>query len=178
MKIGIIGAGYVGTVMTDHLLSVGHRVTVLDKFIYGHNQCVLPYLGREGYKFVYGDLRDPKALSSALSDASNVILLAGLVGDPITKKYPETSAEINEKGVINCIDSLNGVGLKKLIFVSTCSNYGLLSENDLASEETDLKPLSLYAKAKVDAEKYLLGLNGDYATKIAKPYLLSGAVAL
>tara|TARA_B110000438_G_scaffold301935_1_gene358139 strand:- start:1133 stop:2134 length:1002 start_codon:yes stop_codon:yes gene_type:complete len=170
-KILIIGgAGYVGTVMTAHLLNAGYQVRTLDKFLYENNHCILPYLGREGYEFVYGDLCDRETLKEALKGITSVVLLAGLVGDPITKKYPEVSKHINERGVIQCVDSLNGMGLEKFIFVSTCSNYGLIKEDKLATEETELRPLSLYAKAKVDAEEHVLGLKGkiDYSPTILR----------
>ena len=170
-KILIIGgAGYVGTVMTEHLLNKGYQVRALDMFLYQNNHCVLPYLSREGYEFVYGDLCNHETLQKTLEGVTSVILLAGLVGDPITKKYPEASERINERGIKECIDRLNGMGLKRLIFVSTCSNYGLVDEGQLANEETALKPLSLYAKAKVEAEKHILGLKGqiDYSPTILR----------
>jgi nucleoside-diphosphate-sugar epimerase len=78
------------------------------------------------------------------------------VGDPITKKYPAASHAINDVGIKNCIDQLNGIGLEHLVFVSTCSNYGLIEDDQLADEEFELKPLSLYAKSKVATEQYFM----------------------
>ena len=48
-----------------------------------------------------------------------------------------------------------------MIFISTCSNYGLIENDQVASEEFELKPLSLYAKAKVAAEEKLLSMRGE-----------------
>ena len=111
-KILIIGgAGYIGTVITDHFLSAGHHVRSLDLFLYKNNHCVLPYLGREGYESLYGDLCDAKVLKNALEGITHVVLLAGLVGDPITKKYPEASQAINYFEIKNCIVKLNKIGL-------------------------------------------------------------------
>ncbi len=138
------GAGYVGTVVTSHFLKKGYKVTVLDNFVYNNQFAIQSYLGDPDYTFIHGDMNN------------NVILMAGLVGDPITKKYPEVSALINEKGVQNCINFFNNKGLDKLIFISTCSNYGLIKENELADENFQLNPLSLYAKAKVANELFLL----------------------
>ena len=84
------------------------------------------------------------------------MLLAGLVGDPITKKYPEYSNEINFKGIQNLIDVILKNKVKKFIFISTCSNYGLIKEKELATENFKLDPKSLYAKQKVEAEKYIM----------------------
>jgi nucleoside-diphosphate-sugar epimerase len=160
-KILIIGgAGYIGTVLTDHFLNAGHHVRSLDLFLYKNNHCVLPYLGREGYESSYGDLCDQDVLVKALEGITDVILLAGLVGDPITRKYSKESYAINDVGIKNCINKLNGLGLNQLVFVSTCSNYGLIKSDQLADENFELKPLSLYAKSKVSAEQYIMGLNG------------------
>nr|ADI18167.1 nucleoside-diphosphate-sugar epimerases [uncultured delta proteobacterium HF0200_39N20] len=170
-KILIIGgAGYIGTILTDHLLSAGHQVRSIDLFLYKNNHCVLPYLGREGYESKYGDLCDDRVLNNVLEGITDVVLLAGLVGDPITKKYPEASHAINDVGIKNCIDQLNGKSLDHLVFVSTCSNYGLIEGDQLADEDFELKPLSLYAKSKVATEKYIMGLKGkvDYTPTILR----------
>ena len=136
------GAGYIGTVLTDHFLNQGHQVRSLDLFLYQNNHCVLPFLGRPGYETLYGDHCDPFVLEKALEGMTDIVLLAGLVGDPISKKYQETSAAINGKGIQSSIDILNGKGIQKLVFVSTCSNYGLIEGNKLADEEFKLNPLS------------------------------------
>ncbi len=161
-KILVVGgAGYVGTVLTDHLLNENYQVRSFDQFLYQNNHCVLPYLGRTGYESHYGDLCDTQSVLSSLEDVSDVILLGGLVGDPITKKFPEISKRTNEEGIQRLIETLNGRGINRLIFVSTCSNYGLIENNELANEEFELKPLSSYAIAKVAAEKKLLSMRGE-----------------
>ena len=90
------GAGYVGTVITSHFLKQGYKVTVLDNFVYDNQFSVIPYIGDPNYKLVYGDMGDSEVLDSVSKDITDVILLSGLVGDPITKKYPEESEKINE----------------------------------------------------------------------------------
>lgn len=158
------GAGYVGSVITSYFLKKGYKVTVLDYFIYNNQFSVQPYIGDPDYSMIYGDINDVKVLEKASVGITDVILLAGLVGDPITKSYPKESEKINEIGVQKCMDYFNGKGLDKLVFISTCSNYGLIKEGELADEDFVLSPLSLYAKAKVTNEKYLMQKKGtvDY----------------
>lgn len=154
------GAGYVGTVMTSDFLKKGYNVTVLDNFVYDNQFAVQPYVGDPNYTLVKGDINDIKSLELASAGVDSVVILAGLVGDPITKKYPNESEAINENGIRTCIDFFDDKNISNLIFISTCSNYGLIGEEELADEEFELNPLSLYAKAKVAAEKYLLSKKG------------------
>ena len=161
-KILLIGgAGYVGSIITSNFLKKGYKVNVLDYFVYDNQFSIQPYIGDPDYKIIYGDINDNKVLDKASIGVTDVIILAGLVGDPITKSYPEASEQINEKGVQKCMDYFNGKGLDKLVFISTCSNYGLIKEGELADENFVLSPLSLYAKAKVTNEHYLMQKKGN-----------------
>ena len=152
------GEGYIGNVVSEKLLSAGYAVTSFDNLLYGNNLCVLKHIHHSNYKFIYGDIVKEKDLILALKNINIVILMAGLVGDPITKKYPNESALINDNGVKKVIDLCAERGIDQLIFISTCSNYGLIENDDLANEKYELNPLSLYAKSKVNAEKYILSL--------------------
>jgi nucleoside-diphosphate-sugar epimerase len=141
-------------------LKLGYNVRVLDNFVYKNQESIQAYLGDENYEFVGGNLADTKILEKASYGINNVVILGGLVGDPITKKYPDASNEINDIGVQVCIDFFDDKKIDRLIFISTCSNYGLIKENELADENFDLNPLSLYAKAKVAAELHLMSKKG------------------
>jgi len=150
------GAGYVGSVIASEFLKKNYKVTVLDNFVYDNQFTVASYIGDSNYKIANGDMGDYKFLDKVSKNVTDVIILSGLVGDPITKKYPDESEEINNISVKKCIDYFNGKGIVKLIFISTCSNYGLIKDDELADENFELTPLSLYAKAKVSNEKYLI----------------------
>lgn len=154
------GAGYVGSVATAHLLNAGYAVRCLDNLIYAHDQCVVPFLSHPDYEFLHGDITDRNHISNALYGITDVVLLAGLVGDPITKNFPEESARTNDDGYTNIIMALDGRGLNKVVFISTCSNYGLIKDDELADELQELSPLSLYAKSKVRIEQEFLSLAG------------------
>jgi len=150
------GAGYVGNVISSHLLKLGYNVVVFDNFIYKNASTISSYIGDSNYEICYGNFSNNKDLEKVSKDVDHVIILGGLVGDPITKSYPKESNEINDVGIKSCIDYFDHTDIDKLIFISTCSNYGLIKENELADENFKLNPLSLYAKAKVSAEEYLL----------------------
>ncbi len=150
------GGGYIGPVVAEHLLAAGYEVRVLDAFLYGTQSVMVPLLCRPGFHLLAGDFRDETLLAASLEGVTDVIVLAGLVGDPITRKYPELSRRINLDGTLTLLDRLDRRGLNKVVFVSTCSNYGLREDDRPVDEDAPLKPLSLYAEAKVAAEQALL----------------------
>tara|TARA_B100001964_G_scaffold148218_1_gene163330 strand:- start:315 stop:1397 length:1083 start_codon:yes stop_codon:yes gene_type:complete len=152
------GEGYIGTILAQNLLKNGHSVTSLDNLLYNNHLCVVNKTHFQNYRFVYGDMLDINILKPLIDEADIVIMLAGLVGDPITKKYPKQAALINDRGNKTVIDLCAKNNLEKLVFVSTCSNYGLIENDELADEKHELNPLSLYAKSKVNAEKHILSL--------------------
>ncbi len=155
------GAGYIGGALSSGLLERGMQVRVLDLLAYDHGAAISGFLMDQNYSFIRGDMGNKADLEDALDGITDVVILAGLVGDPITKKFPDEAHAINDLALKACIDNLNGRGLNKVIFVSTCSNYGLIEDNVLADENFELSPLSLYAKSKVQAEQYLLSLKGN-----------------
>ena len=160
-NILIIGSeGYIGTVLSSHFLRNGYSVKSLDLLLYQNHHCVLNHLGNRQYEFICGDMGNEDLINKALNGVDVVVLLAGLVGDHITKKFPEESVSINDRGVKTVIDACGKNRVKRLVFVSTCSNYGLIENDEFANENHELKPLSLYAKSKVDTEEYILSLKG------------------
>jgi nucleoside-diphosphate-sugar epimerase len=155
------GGGYIGTPVAIELLRQGFYVRNLDAFLYNTQSSVTALLMNPGYEVVVGDFGDANIVQRSLIGVTDVVMLGGLVGDPITKAHPAASHAINEVAVRKCLDTLNGRGLNKVIFVSTCSNYGLMDKGKLANESSPLQPLSLYAKAKVAAEKHILRMKGN-----------------
>lgn len=149
------GAGYVGTVLMPHLLGHGFAVTCADLLLYENGPLVLPLWDCRGFRFLRADLRDSSTYDAILDGATDVVILAALVGDPITKKYPGPSKEINVEAVRNFLSAAQGRGLKRVVFVSTCSNYGLQKDHALATEASPLNPLSVYAHNKVEIEQFL-----------------------
>jgi len=154
------GAGYIGTVISGHFLRRGWQVRCFDQLIYKNESTVWPYLPQPDYEFMPGDLRDRSACARAVADVQDVIILGGLVGDPITQKYPILSEAINVGGVRTLLEALRWSGAERVIFISTCSNYGLVEGDVAVDEESPLAPLSLYAKHKVEIEGAILASMG------------------
>ena len=164
------GAGYIGTVITKDFLAKNYKITCFDSLIYSQNFCVKNFKKNKNYKFILGDIRNLSNIKNLFKNITDVVILAGLVGDPITKKYPKESRQINYSGVKNIIKECHGQKLNKVIFVSTCSNYGLIKNNIKAKETFKLKPLSNYAKEKVKIESHIMSLKGkvDYSATILR----------
>jgi len=131
-------------------------VSVLDNLIYGHGASIAALCDHQRFSFIHGDLVNglkPKTIVQGITD---VVLLAGLVGDPICRAYPKAAKEINEEGIINFFEGIDGNGVDRFVFASTCSNYGLKLDDSYATEASELNPQSLYAECKVAVEQLIL----------------------
>ena len=159
-KILILGgAGYIGTVLIEQLIKKNYEIICFDSLIYEQHKCLEKFLKKKNFQFVKGDIRKKSDYASLLGKVKDVVLLAGLVGDPITKIYPKESTEINLRAIKSFISECNNFkNLNKIIFVSTCSNYGLMGFDEIAHEDSPLKPLSSYSRHKVEIEKFIMNL--------------------
>ena len=174
-KILLVGGeGYIGNVCAIELLKKNYKITSFDYLVYENSKNILIKETFENFNFVFGDINDEKKIQDLIKKNDDIVILAGLVGDPITKKYPKESNLINDIGIKKIIDICATEKDKKLIFVSTCSNYGLIKGDYLADEKHELSPLSLYAKSKVSIEKYILSLKNKSSMR---PTILRFATA-
>jgi nucleoside-diphosphate-sugar epimerase len=154
MKILITGgAGYLGSVLTPYLLSLGHDVTVLDTLIYGQtpllDSCLNP-----NFEFVCGDARDERILRSLISKVDCIVPLAALVGAPACQKDAAGATTVN-LGAVALISQMRSKE-QMVVFPTTNSGYGIGQEGVPCTEDTPLCPISLYGTTKVEAEKLLL----------------------
>jgi nucleoside-diphosphate-sugar epimerase len=156
------GAGYVGSLVVDELLARGSRVRVLDALLHGGVPSLLGAWGRPGFEFVRGDVRDPHIRRAALADVDSVVHLAAIVGDPACARRPDLAQEVNLDATRALLADCDELGVRRVVFASTCSNYGKMPGDLLATEEFELRPVSLYAQTKVAAELDVLakGRNG------------------
>ena len=156
MKILITGgAGYLGSRVTAYLLAAGCDVTVFDKLVYG-GEALLPFNRTARFKLVRGDVRDVRALATVLAEVDTIVHFAAVVGEPACAVDPEQSWSINVDGTKTVLAAVQAAKATRLIFVSTCSNYGVAKPGELATEESVLNPLSDYARAKVECERFIL----------------------
>lgn len=146
------GEGYIGKVISKYMISKERNIISFDNLIYNQDISNI----KKNFKFIKGDIRNESNYKNLFKKDDQVVILAGLVGDPITKKYPVISEEINNQGIKKIIDFCLEAQIKNLIFVSTCSNYGLIDDEIKAKENHKLNPLSNYSIAKVKMEEYLL----------------------
>ena len=161
MKILVTGgAGYIGSIITNLALQKSHQVKVVD-WLWFNEQIPLIHLNNSNYEFIKGDICNEDIIEKATEGVDYIIHAAAVVGDPASKLFPELTTKINYEASVKLINKAKKKGIKGFIFFSTCSNYGVA--NGMATEESELKPLSLYASSKVDTERYLMneskGLN-------------------
>jgi nucleoside-diphosphate-sugar epimerase len=159
------GAGYIGSVLVRLLLEKGYFVRVLDNLSFG-GESIVDLLNKENFDFVKGDIRNRKDLEKSMIGVESAIHLAAIVGDPACASNPEVAKEVNLVGAKLTYDIANEMGVKKFIFVSTCSNYGKMKDSEAFVDETsELRPVSLYAETKVEFENYLLSQNKNNSAK-------------
>ena len=167
------GAGYVGSVLVRRLVEAGHTVRVLDSFLHGATPDAI---GVEGVELVRGDVRDPDARAAALAGAKDVVHLAAIVGDPACTREPDEARTVNLDATRTLVREAAEVGVERFLFASTCSNYGRLEGDNVATEEWELKPVSLYAETKVAAELDVLACSENgFATTCLRFATVYGA---
>src|SRR4051812_5892580 len=87
-------AGYLGSILCEHLLASGYRVTALDNLLYGQ-QGPLHLCANQRFQFVLGDARNEPLLRSLMKDADVLLPLAALVGAPACDRDPHTAQAVN-----------------------------------------------------------------------------------
>jgi nucleoside-diphosphate-sugar epimerase len=156
------GAGYIGAIVCSILREQGHEVRALDSLLHDQRE-VASQVAEQGAELIEGDIRDPEARRRALEGADGLVHLAAIVGDPACAVDPELSHAVNVEGSRALFADARELGVDRVIFASTCSNYGRMEDPTVPIDESGkLAPVSLYAEQKVGIERMLLdGDNGD-----------------
>lgn len=152
------GAGYIGAVLIRRLLEAGAEVRVLDRMLHGER-------GLDGLEseprltVLRQDLRDPRVHDGALEGVEHVIHLAAIVGDKACAQDEERAVQTNWTATVAFARRAAAVGVRRFVFASTCSVYGE-GRGEVLSEDSPVRPLSLYAETRWHAEQGILELAG------------------
>jgi len=148
------GAGYVGSVLVPKLIAEGHKVTVLDLYLYG-DDLFDALKGNPNLRQVKGDLRDPAVVADALKGCDAVIHLACISNDPSYDLDPNLGKSINYDAFRPLVRAAKAAGVKRFIYASSSSVYGVKDEAEV-TEDLSLEPLTDYSKFKALCEQELL----------------------
>ena len=158
------GAGYLGSILVPELLKAGHKVTVLDNFMFKQNSlahcCADP-----NFAVVRGDARDEAVVRGLLKDADVVIPLAALVGAPICAMDPIGATTTNLDAQLMLIRLLSSD--QRVLVPITNSGYGIGEKGKFCTEETPMRPISLYGRHKVEVEQAALDRGNTVSFRLA-----------
>lgn len=176
MKILVTGgAGFIGSVLVPKLLKEGHDVTVLDNFLYKQNT-LLEHCKSPKFHIVRGDVRNKKILKEQVSRADVIIPLAAIVGMPACKHNPELAEQVNFEHPRDVV--LFKTKDQIVLFPNTNSGYGIGTPMEVCTEESELKPISVYGVTKVKAEKAILEGENSAVFRLATVFGVSPKMRL
>ncbi len=166
------GLGYIGSILCEHLMDAGHRVTALDSLMYGTSEQGLYHLcASPDFDFIKGDVRDEEVMRMLVRKADVIIHLAAIVGAPACDRDPLLARSVNRDSVrmLNRLRSPNQL----VIYPNTNSGYGITSGQTFCTEDSPLQPISLYGKTKVEAEAILLDSPNAITLRLATVFGMS-----
>lgn len=164
------GAGYLGSTMVPDLLLLGHKVTVLDNFLY--KQASLNHVcHHQNFSVVKGDIRIESVMAPLIKRADIVIPLAALVGAPICSQDPVGATTVNHDAITLMLKLLSKQQM--VLMPTTNSAYGTGDQNNFCTEDSTLNPISLYAKEKVGIEKDLMQRENAISFRLATVFGMS-----
>jgi nucleoside-diphosphate-sugar epimerase len=178
MKLNILvtgGAGYLGSILCEHLLKAGYYVTVLDSLIYGQHS-LLHLCAYPEFNFVLGDARDEIIMKRLVNVADVILPLAAIVGAPACDRDPWLARSVNLEA-IQLINDLRSPSHLVVIPI-TNSGYGAKSGDLFCTEETPLEPISLYGSTKVLAEEEILSKPNSISLRLATVFGISPRMRL
>ena len=158
------GAGYIGSILVPMLLERGDQVTVLDTFRLGGTEladaCRYPK-----FNPVKGDARDKRILGDLIPKHDVLIPLAALVGAPLCKEDEIGATTLNRDAVASLAGLSSGDQI--IVYPTTNSGYGVGESGKFCTEETPLRPISLYGVTKCDAEAAVLETGRGVSLRLA-----------
>ena len=163
-KVLVIGgAGYIGSVLVRKLIENGYKTRVMDILLYG-DESIKELYATKNFEFIHGDCRNMQDVIRGLEDVDAVIHLGEIVGDPACSLNPDFTIEVNYMATKTLAEACCYCGINRFIFSSSCSVYGVNDEE--VDENSELSPMSLYARCKVESEKAILSIKNAYFTPV------------
>jgi nucleoside-diphosphate-sugar epimerase len=171
MKILITGgAGYLGSVLTPSLLALGHEVIVVDNLLFRQSS-LADCCHYEGFQVVRGDCRDEALMKKLVAKADVIIPLAALVGAPLCDRDPMAARTTNFEAVAMLCRIVSTS--QRILMPVTNSGYGIGEKGIHCTEETPLRPISLYGVTKVKAEEAILQRENSISFRLATVFGVS-----
>jgi nucleoside-diphosphate-sugar epimerase len=164
------GAGYLGSILVPALLERGYHVTVLDNFMHNPNsltECCV----HSGFSVIRGDCRDRSAVAAGLRKADIIIPLAAIVGAPACKA-DQTAAIATNRDAIRLLLELRSPN-QRVMYPTTNSGYGIGEKGKFCTEDSPLRPISLYGTTKVEAEQAVLAAGNSLTFRLATVFGMS-----
>jgi len=169
------GAGYIGSTLVPALLESGHAVTVLDNFMYEQNS-LAACCANHRFSVMRGDSRQEAALRPLVAKADVIIPLAAVVGAPACDRDPVAATSTN-RDAIALLAGLLGAG-QRLLYPNTNSGYGIGERDKQCTEDAPLRPVSLYGRDKVEAERIVLQRENALSFRFATVFGMSPRMRL
>ena len=169
------GAGYLGSVIVPKLLELGHKVTVLDSFMYQQNS-LAECCANDNFDIVRGDCRDKKLLAELTKGKDFIFPLAALVGAPLCDRDVIAAETVNRDAIKTLTEVISDD--QKIIIPITNSGYGIGEKGKFCTEESPLNPISLYGKVKVEAEEIALSRTNSISLRLATVFGMSSRMRL
>lgn len=171
------GLGYLGSILSEHLLDAGHHVLAADNLMYGQGQQGLFHLcANPRFEFAKGDIRDESFLRPLLRDCEAIIHLAAIVGAGACDRDPLLATSVNLHAVQLLMELRSREQL--VIYPNTNSGYGITSGSEHCTEDSPLNPISLYGRTKVEAERAVLDQPNTVALRLATVFGMSPRMRL
>lgn len=169
------GAGYIGSILTPMLLREGFRVTVVDNLLY-RQISLLDCLGDPNFTFIKGDASNSQLMQPLIGQADIIIPLAAIVGAPACDLNPGLTKLVNYDAVKIVLNKTSP--RQKILFPNTNSGYGIGESGKFCTEESPLRPVSLYGRLKVEIEEELLASKRAVCFRLATVFGVSPRMRL
>lgn len=171
MKILVTGgAGYIGSILTPELLSIGYEVIVIDNFLYNQTS-LLECCFNKKLIIIRGDVRDKNLIAETIKKVDVILPLACITGAPACDRNPAEAKSVNYDAIKMLLEIRSKNQL--IIFPTTNSGYGIGQEGIYCTEKTPLNPISLYGKLKVEIEKVILDSENCISLRLATGFGIS-----